>query len=108
MDLTVAKEGKWVVVFARGRIDAFNQELLVQRFSTLIKAGCRYIAIDLSDVHHLSVPVARVLARYAKELRNQDGLLSVITPRREILELFNVFISDDQFWALTSRGGLTS
>ncbi len=94
MDVTLATKGPWIVVGVKGRIDAFNYELLSTRLSTLRRVGKKQIAIDLSKVSFLGIPAARLLASYAKSLSSSGGNLVVVTEAKRLLDLLHLFIPE--------------
>lgn len=78
MLIQVEQKSFYVLVTLRGRIDAFNLEQVKGKMRTLIKAGKKYLALELSEVGFLSLAATLEFEKIANELQEKSGQLYIV------------------------------
>lgn len=78
MFIQLEQKNNYVIIKLKGRIDAFNFELVETKLKTLQKLGKKNIAIDLSQVEFINLRATLTIEALAKEFRENQGQIFII------------------------------
>ncbi len=90
MQIAVSRKGNVDIVQAQGRLDAATASGLDQRLASMIDAGSRRVALDLSGIEYVSSAGLRVFLSAAKRLQQVQGKLSLAAPTPQVRQLFEM------------------
>lgn len=94
MALEIVQKNDWHYVPAPGRLDAFNFELTKQRLEDLARSA-HLIAIDVSTVHFVSIPMIKLIHSLASELARKGGRLALVGSTEKLKRQIHIFASLD-------------
>ena len=92
MDFNLKDRQGWILVKLGLRVDAFNEELVSDKLSTLLRMGKTKIALRMDSISYLSLSFIRKLMGFASRLDKKSGELALVGLKKELkneLESFN-------------------
>ncbi len=84
MNLRLRSINGWAVVFAGGRLDSLNYDLIEFRLKTLIRMGNIFIGLDLTKASFMNIATLALTVTTAMTLRDLNGELAIIAANPEI------------------------
>jgi anti-anti-sigma factor len=84
----------WFFVPAPGRLDAFNFEDTKRELEDAAKKT-KQIAIDVSSVHFVSIPMIKFIHSLASEVARKGGRLALVGPTEKLKRQIHIFASLD-------------
>lgn len=78
MFIHLEQKKSYVVIKLKGRIDAFNFELVESKLKTLQKSGKKNIAIDLTQVEFINLQATLTIENLARDLKEVAGQIYII------------------------------
>ncbi len=92
IDLKVESQarGAWTVVNVAGELDVYTAGRLKEEIIGLANQGRCHIAVDLARVDFMDSTGLGVLITGLKRIREQEGVLVLISPRDQIRRLLTI------------------
>jgi anti-sigma B factor antagonist len=90
MEITGKTVNKIEIVFLNGRLDAYNSNLVENKFDELIDSGKVNMIADLSGVEYISSSGLRVMLSSLKKLNQLEGTLKLSSLQPYVLEVFEI------------------
>lgn len=90
MEMTVKTVNDVEIVFLNGRLDAYNSNLVEDKFNELVDAGKLKIVSDLAGVEYISSSGLRVMLSSLKKLNKLGGNLKLSSLQPYVLEVFEI------------------
>jgi len=90
MEMTVKTVNDVEIVFLNGRLDAYNSNLVEDKFNELVDAGKLKIVADLAGVEYISSSGLRVMLSSLKKLNKLGGNLKLSSLQPYVLEVFEI------------------
>lgn len=78
------------IVFLNGRLDAYNSNLVENKFDEIIDSGKLKIVADLAGVEYISSSGLRVMLSSLKKLKKDEGILKLSSLQPYVLEVFEI------------------
>lgn len=96
MGLETIKKQDWLYIPAPGRLDAFNFDLTKSEMERLASLE-KQIAIDVSGVHFVSIPMIKFIHSLARELARRGGRMALVGTTEKLKRQIHIFSSLDPF-----------
>jgi anti-sigma B factor antagonist len=90
MEITVKTVNDVEIVFLNGRLDAYNSNLVENKFDEIIDSGKVQVVADLSGVDYISSSGLRVTLSSLKKLNKMGGTLKLSSLQPYVLEVFEI------------------
>lgn len=90
MEITVKTVNDVEIVFLNGRLDAYNSNLVENKFDEIIDSGKVQMVADLSGVDYISSSGLRVTLSSLKKLNKMGGTLKLSSLQPYVLEVFEI------------------
>ncbi len=90
MEITGKTVDKVEIIFLNGRLDAYNSNLVENKFNELIDSGKVEMVAELSGVEYISSSGLRVMLSSLKKLNQLDGTLKLSSLQPYVLEVFEI------------------
>jgi len=90
MEITGKTVDNVEIVFLNGRLDAYNSNLVENKFNELIDSGKVKMVADLSGVEYISSSGLRVMLSSLKKLNQLEGTLKLSALQPYVLEVFEI------------------
>lgn len=90
LELETEQRNQWSVLHVTGDVDLFSAPQLRTAVYDVIESGQRHIAIDLSSVPFLDSTGLGVLVGALKRLREQDGIMVLLSPQKPVRRVLSV------------------
>ncbi len=90
MEITEKTVKKVKIMFLNGRLDAYNSNLVENKFDEVISSGHVKMVADLSGVEYISSSGLRVMLSSLKKLNQQEGTLKLSSLQPYVLEVFEI------------------
>jgi anti-anti-sigma factor len=92
MSIDFVQKNDWVYVPAPGRLDAFNFEAAKKELEDVARRT-KQIAIDVSTVHFVSIPMIKFIHSLASEVARKGGRLALVGPTEKLKRQIHIFAS---------------
>lgn len=86
-----------------GALDATNAEDIEDRLDQLFGSSRYRIAVDLSGLEYISSIAIGILVKADAKAKQNDGMIVLVNPQEDILEVFEQLGIRDTFRIATSR-----
>jgi len=106
METRVLPRPGWTLVAIAGRLDMISAGPLEQELETLIGAGTRRLAIDMSGLDYLSSAGLRALLVAGRRLQETQGTLALVGLRGTVKEVMEIAGLSNVFPAYGSESDL--
>ena len=90
MEIAISRDGKTIIVSLKGRMDAITAPELEKKVNGLINEGSNCFVIDFEELEYISSMGLRVILSIAKQLKSQEGQLSVSNLKGVVKEVFEM------------------
>ena len=90
MDCTKSKEGEFMVIKVKGRLDSVTAPDLDRECAKCIEQGETRLILDLGELDYVSSAGLRVILSTAKKLKSNQGTLSLCNLQDMVSEVFKV------------------
>ena len=78
------------IIFLNGRLDAYNSNLVENKYNELIDSGKVEMVAELSGVEYIISSGLRVMLSSLKKLNQLDGTLKLSSLQPYVLEVFEI------------------
>ena len=90
MEITEKTVNDVEIVFLMGRLDAYNSNLVENKFNEVIDSGKVKMVADFSGVEYISSSGLRVMLSSLKKLNQLEGTLKLSSLQPYVLEVFEI------------------
>jgi anti-anti-sigma regulatory factor len=91
-EVTVASlPGGWQVIHVKARVDAFNQDALLEEIRGLREQGDKRIAINLKANRFISLPTIKACVGIANELVRDGGSFALVSCPEKTKRHFEIY-----------------
>ncbi|BDZ67984.1 STAS domain-containing protein [Methanobacterium ferruginis] len=90
MNITEESVNKVEIICLKGRLDAYNSNLLENKFNELIDSGKLNMVVDLAGVDYISSSGLRVMLSSLKKLNKLGGNLKLSSLQPYVQEVFEI------------------
>ncbi|MFH1737877.1 MAG: STAS domain-containing protein [bacterium] len=90
MECAKSKEGVFMVIKVKGRLDSVTAPELDRECVKSIEQGETRLILDLGELDYLSSAGLRVILSTAKKLKSSQGTLSLCSLQEMVSEVFSV------------------
>jgi anti-sigma B factor antagonist len=89
METTERKEGNWVVVELKGKLDVTTTPPVQEKFMELSESEKR-ILVDCTGLEFVSSSGLRVFLLLSKTMKKKEGIFALAGPNENIREVFDI------------------
>jgi len=90
MNITEESVNEVEIICLKGRLDAYNSNLLENKFNELIDSGKLNMVVDLAGVDYISSSGLRVMLSSLKKLNKLGGNLKLSSLQPYVQEVFEI------------------
>ncbi len=105
--VTKSEHANWTLVHFQGRVDAFNERLVLEAFKPFQVDLAQRVALELGQCESLNIRFMREIIRWADELRYAGGELILMSAPVNIKRTVEIFVGPQRLRQVDSKHDLT-